>query len=50
MLAGWWSDPAYHTRRDKADLVNPNYLKVWCDLLAESVQRLADEPLPQGAN
>jgi hypothetical protein len=47
MLAGWWSDPAYHTRRDTAALVNPNYLKIWCDLLAESVQRLADRPLPE---
>jgi len=49
MLAGWWSDPAYHTRRDTASLVNPNYLKIWCDLLTESLRRLAEQPLPEGA-
>jgi aminopeptidase YwaD len=46
MLAGWWSDPAYHTAKDTIRLVNPNYLKVWCDLLATSTDRLANGDLP----
>jgi aminopeptidase YwaD len=46
MLAGWWSDPAYHTAKDTLRLVNPNYLKIWCDVLATSTDRLANGDLP----
>ena len=42
MLAGWWSDPAYHTAKDTIRLVNPNYLKLWCDVLVSSTDRLAN--------
>jgi aminopeptidase YwaD len=49
MLSGWWSDPAYHTRADTIRLVNPNYLKTWCDLLAAATDRLADGELPDAA-
>jgi aminopeptidase YwaD len=48
MLAGWWSDPAYHTAKDTIRLVNPNYLKLWCDVLATSTDRLANGELPDG--
>jgi aminopeptidase YwaD len=46
MLSGWWSDPAYHTARDTLRLVNPNYLKIWCDVLATATDRLANGDLP----
>lgn len=49
MLSGWWSDPAYHTRRDTLSLVNPNYLKIWCDVLATATDRLANGDLPDDA-
>ncbi len=48
MLAGWWSDPAYHTAKDTIRLVNPNYLKIWCDVLTTSTDRLANGDLPDG--
>lgn len=48
MLAGWWSDPAYHTAKDTIRLVNPNYLKVWCDVLATATDQLANGDLPDG--
>jgi hypothetical protein len=46
MLSGWWSDPAYHTAADTLRLVNPNYLKIWCDVLATATDRLANGELP----
>jgi aminopeptidase YwaD len=48
MLAGWWSDPAYHTPADRLKLVNANYLKIWCDVLATATDRLANGDIPDG--
>jgi aminopeptidase YwaD len=48
MLSGWWSDPAYHTGGDTLRLVNANYLKIWCDVLATAAHRLATGDLPDG--
>lgn len=48
MLSGWWSDPAYHTAADRLKLVNANYLKIWCDVLATATDRLANGDIPDG--
>jgi aminopeptidase YwaD len=48
MLSGWWSDPVYHTSADTLRLVNPNYLKIWCDILLTATHRLANGDLPDG--
>jgi hypothetical protein len=49
MLSGWWSDPAYHTGADTLRLVNPNYLKIWCDILTAATHRLAMGDIPNGS-
>lgn len=51
--AAWlWKpdDFKYHSEHDTVDAVDPNALKVAADIVAATVRRLADEPLPLRAD
>jgi hypothetical protein len=40
MLGGWWSDPFYHCNGDTLDKVNPNFVKVWADVIGATTLKV----------
>lgn len=40
MLAGWFSDRFYHCGGDTIDKINPNFVKVWADVIAATTLKL----------
>lgn len=41
MMSGWWSDRFYHSGGDTKDKVNPNFAKVWADVIAATAAKIA---------